>query len=53
MFRASKDGFNASAFHTKCDKLKTTLVIVHSNVGNKIFGGFIDGVDWTANGNYK
>jgi len=53
IYRASRDGFQASNFHSKCDTYKCTLSIVNSNSGNKIFGGFVDGIDWTASGNYK
>ena len=44
LFRASRDGFAAETFHSKCDNLGPTATIVKS--GNYIFGGFTD-VSWT------
>jgi len=44
LFRASRDGFAAAAFHSKCDNKGPTVTIVKS--GNNIFGGFTE-VSWT------
>ena len=44
LFRASRDGFAAEIFHSKCDAQGPTVTIVKS--GNYIFGGFTD-VSWT------
>ena len=44
LFRASRDGFAAEIFHSKCDSQGPTVTIVKS--GNCIFGGFTD-VSWT------
>jgi len=52
VYRGSRDGFTASAFHAKCDKIKPNVTIIQSNSSNKIFGGFTD-QDWTATNNYK
>ncbi|KAM7442717.1 hypothetical protein ABFA07_008366 [Porites harrisoni] len=38
LFRASRDGFRASTFHSKCDNKGPTVTIVKS--GGNIFGGF-------------
>ena len=38
LFRASRDGFAASAFHSKCDNKGPTVTVVKS--GANIFGGF-------------
>ena len=38
LFRASRDGFRASTFHSKCDNEGPTVTIVKS--GGNIFGGF-------------
>ena len=38
LFRGSRDGFTAHAFHTKCDNKGPTVTIVKS--GNNVFGGF-------------
>ena len=43
LFRASRDGFAAETFHSKCDNLGPTVTIVKN--GNYIFGGFTD-VSW-------
>ena len=44
LFRASRDGFAAEIFHSKCDAQGPTVTIIKS--GNYIFGGFTD-VSWT------
>ena len=38
LYRASRDGFAAAVFHSKCDDKGPTVTIVKS--GNNIFGGF-------------
>ena len=45
LFRASRDGFAAKAFHSRCDNKGPTVVIVNSN--QYIFGGFTE-VSWTS-----
>ena len=40
LFRASRDGFAASAFHSKCDNKGPTITVVKS--GENIFGGFTE-----------
>jgi len=51
LFRGSRDGFNAAAFHQKCDyKPKTFTIIKASNYKN-IFGGYFEG-EWAPIGNY-
>ena len=44
LFRASGDGFAASAFHSKCDNKGPTITVVKS--GANIFGGFTE-KPWT------
>lgn len=39
LYRATKDGFGASDFHSKCDNKENTLVIIKSTNGN-VFGGY-------------
>ena len=51
IYRATKDGFEASKFHSKCDKKPNTLVIVKSCNGN-VFGGYTE-QSWHQNGVYK
>jgi len=50
IFRGSKDGHNASAFHKACDNKGPTVTVIRSKAG-KIFGGFID-LPWKSSGNY-
>jgi hypothetical protein len=38
LYRASRDGFSAEAFHSKCDKYFPTLTIVKTSLGF-VFGG--------------
>ena len=45
LFRASRDGFAAETFHSKCDNKGPTITIVKS--GDNIFGGFTE-VSWTS-----
>ena len=45
LFRASRDGFAASAFHSKCDNKGPTITVVKS--GGNIFGGFSENA-WTS-----
>jgi len=40
-YRATRDGFSAQNFHTKCDTAANTLTIIKSKNGN-IFGGFTE-----------
>ena len=40
LFRASRDGFAASTFHSKCDNKGPTVTVVKS--GANIFGGFTE-----------
>ena len=45
LFRASRDGFAAQTFHSKCDNKGPTVTIVKS--GNNLFGGFTE-VSWQS-----
>jgi len=47
IYRASRDGFEASQFHVRCDKKINTLVFIKSEHGN-VFGGYTE-QDWTSN----
>ena len=40
LFRASRDGFTASAFHSRCDNKRPTITVVESDAN--IFGGFTE-----------
>ena len=39
LYRGSRDGFESKIFHSKCDYIKGTLILVENNKGIK-FGGF-------------
>jgi len=40
-YRASRDGFKASDFHSKCGGIPNTLIVIKAKSGN-IFGGFTE-----------
>ncbi len=40
-YRATRDGFSAKKFHSKCETVANTLTIIKSEHGN-IFGGFTE-----------
>lgn len=50
LYRATRDGFSASAFHLKCDGKQNTLVIVKNNL-NYVFGGYT-AAKWTSDRSY-
>lgn len=51
LYNAKKDGDKAQNFHSKCDNIENTLIIIKSNTG-KTFGGFTT-QNWNSIGNYK
>ena len=51
IYKASRDGFDANAFHTHCNNQGPTMTIVQSNNGY-LFGGYT-GLAWTSDGTYK
>ena len=50
MYRASRDGFAARAFHDRCDNVPNTVTIIKNNL-NFVFGGFT-AARWTSNSSY-
>jgi hypothetical protein len=42
-YRATRDGWSSSTFHSKCDNKGATVTIIR--VGSYIFGGYSD-VSW-------
>ncbi len=42
LYQASRDGFGASDFHSKCNGITGTLVVVKDTNSN-IFGGYTKG----------
>ena len=51
LFRASKEGYRVSNFHSKCDGKTNTVTLVETMTGRR-FGGFTD-AQWDQSGNYK
>ena len=51
LFRASRDGYKTSNFHSKCDGKSNTVTLVETMTGRR-FGGFTD-VQWDQNSSYK
>jgi len=51
LFRASRDGFGAPAFHSKCDGVAHTIVIARS-AGGFVFGGYSGSAPWSSVGNF-
>ena len=51
LFRATRDGFRASNFHSKCDGKSNTVTLVETITGRR-FGGFTD-AQWDQSSNYK
>ena len=51
LFKASKDGYEAQSFHSKCDNKSNTVTFVKTNIGRR-FGGFTD-QKWDTSGSYK
>lgn len=50
IYKGTRDGFQASKFHSKCDKKGSTLTIIQSHKNN-IFGGF-NPKNWEQNSQY-
>jgi hypothetical protein len=51
IYPATRDGFEASTFHSKCDNKPNTLVIIRSTSGN-VFGGYTE-QSWSSSSGYK
>ena len=47
VYRGSRDGFEPSSFHEKCDTLKNSLIIAKSTK-NFVFGGYTN-ASWSSN----
>jgi hypothetical protein len=50
LYRATRDGFTANAFHAKCDGKSKTITIIMTN-GNYVFGGYTSAA-WNSAGTY-
>ena len=51
LYRGSRDGFTASAFHAKCNGYANTLTIFNTTKSN-VFGGYTTAV-WSSSNGYK
>ena len=49
-YRASRDGFSSSDFHSHCDGIANTLTVIKAKSGN-VFGGFTE-QEWHSRGDY-
>ena len=49
LYRGSTDGFEAKAFHDKCNDKGPTLCVISSN--HQVFGGYASS-SWNSNGDY-
>ena len=49
-YRASRDGFGSSDFHSKCDYISNTVTIIKTT-SNSVFGGFTS-APWTSSTEY-
>jgi hypothetical protein len=48
LYRATRDGFNAFDFHSKCDQ-KTNTLIIFKSTNNNVFGGYTE-ASWSDKG---
>jgi len=51
LYRGSRDGFSAHAFHSKCNNQGPTLTVIKSRHKPHIFGGYLS-VSWTSCNQY-
>jgi hypothetical protein len=52
LYRGSRDGFTAYAFHKNCDNKGPTITVIVSQAYGKIFGGYTE-ASWNATGTEK
>jgi hypothetical protein len=50
LYRATRDGFNGKAFHSKCDGKGKTITIIKNNL-DYVFGGYASSA-WNSLGYY-
>ncbi len=51
LYRATRDGFKASSFHSKCDGKAKTITIIKTKA-NYVFGGYT-AASWDSNSGFK
>ncbi|CAB4431913.1 unnamed protein product [Rhizophagus irregularis] len=52
IFRASRDGNTAAAFHNKCNNKGATIIVIKIKGTNKMVGGY-NPLDWEGSGIFK
>jgi len=52
LYRGSKDGYTAAAFHRLCDNKGATLTVIKAEGSKNVFGGYFSG-SWTSSGSYS
>jgi hypothetical protein len=52
LYRATRDGFSAEDFHSKCDEIPKTLTVIKVKDQPHIFGGYTEAT-WEGNWTYK
>jgi hypothetical protein len=52
LYRASRDGDTAEAFHSRCDNKGATIIITKIKNSERIVGGY-NPLSWDSNNNYK
>ena len=50
LYKATRDGFQASAFHSRCDNITNTVTVISNNL-NHVFGGFT-AAKWSSSSGY-
>ncbi|CAG2238099.1 unnamed protein product [Mytilus edulis] len=51
LFRATRDGCDATKFHTLCDNKGPTVTIIY-NINNSVYGGYTS-LSWDSSGSYR
>jgi hypothetical protein len=51
LYRASRDGWRTTDFHSRCDNKGATVTVIKST-GGYVFGGYTD-LPWASNGQYR
>ena len=52
VYRATRDGFSAESFHSKCKNTNQPTLTIVETTNSYVFGGYTES-DWTAINNYK
>jgi len=49
VYQATRDGFSANDFHSRCDDVGTTIAFIRTKETNRVFGGYTT-KSWNAHG---